>query len=109
MKDAKEGGASPVRTRQCENGPQVVEGDVALRQRALQPGLLEGGPLLLEGPSSAQVTLVDRWGWGVGGGQVMVLIKDRNRLRRTTVVKTCCAGESHDLVQFDWFDCFLVF
>lgn len=62
MKDAKEGGASPVLTRQRENGPQVVEGDVALGQRALQPGLLEGGPLLLQGPSAAQVTLVDRGG-----------------------------------------------
>lgn len=59
VKDAKEGGAPPVLTRQRENGPQVVEGDVALGQRAIQPGLLEGGPLLLQGPSAAQVTLVD--------------------------------------------------
>lgn len=68
MEDAKEGGASPVGARQREDGPQVVEGDVALGQRALQPGLLEGGPLLLQGPSAAQVALIDRRGGCQQGG-----------------------------------------
>lgn len=57
MEDPEEGGASPVRARQREDGAQVVEGDVALGQRALQPRLLEGGPLFLQGPSAAQVAL----------------------------------------------------
>lgn len=57
MKDAVEGRPPPVGPRQREDGPQVVEGDVALRQGALQPGFLEGGPLLLQGPGTAQITL----------------------------------------------------
>lgn len=68
MEDAEEGGASPVRARQREDGPQFVEGDVALGQRALQPGLLEGGPLLLQGPRAAQVALMDRRGQCQRGG-----------------------------------------
>lgn len=67
MEDAEEGGASPVLARQREDGPQVVEGDVALGQRAIQPGLLEGGPLLLQGPSAAQVALVGRRGTLLAG------------------------------------------
>ena len=57
MEDAIEGGAAPVLPRQCEDSPQVVEGDVALREGALQPGFLESGPLLLQGPGTTQIPL----------------------------------------------------
>lgn len=59
MEDAEEGGSAPVLARQREDGPQVVEGDVALGEGALQPGFLEGGPLLLQGPGSAQIPLME--------------------------------------------------
>lgn len=57
MEDAVERGSPPILARQREDGPQVVEGDVALGEGALQPGFLEGGPLLLQGPSTAQIPL----------------------------------------------------
>ena len=57
VEDAVEGGPPPVLARQREDGPQVVEGDVALGEGALQPGFLEGGPLLLQGPGTAQIPL----------------------------------------------------
>lgn len=50
MEDAIETSALPVRPRQGEDGPQVIKGDVALGERTHQPSLLEGGPLLLQGP-----------------------------------------------------------
>lgn len=82
VEDAEEGGASPVLPRQREDGPQVVEVDVALGQRALQPGLLEGGPLLLQGPSAAQVTLADRTGNSVKGDASASLVPRRGRRGR---------------------------
>lgn len=57
MEDAVEGGASPVLARQREHSSEVVEGDMALWEGALQPGFLEGGPLLLQGPGATQVPL----------------------------------------------------
>lgn len=57
MEDAIETSAPPVRPRQGEDGPQVIKGDVALGERTHQPGLLEGGPLLLQGPCATQVSL----------------------------------------------------
>lgn len=57
VEDAVEGGSAPVHARQREDGPQVVEGDVALGEGALQSGLLEGGPLLLQGPGATQIPL----------------------------------------------------
>lgn len=57
MEDAVERGSPPVLARQCEDGPQVVEGDVTLGEGALQPRFLEGGPLLLQGPGTAQIPL----------------------------------------------------
>lgn len=60
MKDAVEGRSSPVLTWQGEDSSEVVEGDVALRKRALQAGFLEGGPLLLQGPGTAQITLKEK-------------------------------------------------
>lgn len=60
VEDTVEGGSPPVLTRQREDGPQVVEGDVALGDGALQPGFLEGGPLLLQGPGTTQITLRER-------------------------------------------------
>lgn len=63
MEDAVEGGAPPVLPRQGEDGPQVVEGDVALGEGALQTSFLESGPLLLQGPGTTQIPLrVDRCG-----------------------------------------------
>lgn len=59
VEDAEEGGSAPVLARQREDGPQVVEGDVALGEGALQPGFLEGGPLLLQGPGAAQIPLME--------------------------------------------------
>lgn len=57
MEDAIEGGPSPILPRQGEDGPQVVEGDVAFWEGTLQPGFLEGGPFLLQGPGTTQVAL----------------------------------------------------
>lgn len=57
VEDAVERGPSPVLARQREDGPQVVEGDVTLWEGALQPGFLEGGPLLLQGPGTSQIPL----------------------------------------------------
>lgn len=57
VEDAVERGPSPVLARQGEDGPQVVKGDVALAEGALQPRFLEGGPLFLQGPGSTQVSL----------------------------------------------------
>lgn len=57
MEDAVERGPSPVLARQGEDGPQVVKGDVALAEGALQPRFLEGGPLFLQSPGSTQVSL----------------------------------------------------
>lgn len=57
MEDAIETSALPVRPRQGEDGPQVIKGDVALGERTHQPSLLEGGPLLLQGPCATQVSL----------------------------------------------------
>ena len=57
MEDAVKGGSPPVLARQREDGPQVVEGDVALGEGALQPSFLEGGPLLLQGPGATQIPL----------------------------------------------------
>lgn len=57
MEDPEEGGPAPVGARQGEDGPQVVEGDVALGEAALQTRLLEGGPLLLQSPGASQVPL----------------------------------------------------
>lgn len=57
VEDAVEGGSPPVLARQREDGPQVVEGDVTLGEGALQPGFLEGGPLLLQGPGTTQIPL----------------------------------------------------
>ncbi len=59
MEDAVEGGSPPVRARQSEDGPQVVEGDVTLGERALEPGFLEGGPLLLQRPGTTQIPLTE--------------------------------------------------
>lgn len=65
MEDAVERGPSPVLARQGEDGPQVVKGDVALAEGALQPCFLEGGPLFLQSPGSPQVSLrEDRPGQG---------------------------------------------
>lgn len=57
VEDAVEGGSPPILARQREDGPQVVEGDVTLGEGALQPGFLEGGPLLLQGPGTTQIPL----------------------------------------------------
>lgn len=57
MEDAVERGSSPVLAWQREDSPQVVEGDVTLWEGALQPGFLEGGPLLLKGPGTSQIPL----------------------------------------------------
>lgn len=57
VEDAIEGGGAPVGAWQGEDCPQVVEGDVSLGERTHQPGLLEGGPLLLQGPGAPQITL----------------------------------------------------
>lgn len=57
MEDAVEGGPPPVLARQREHSPEVVEGDVALWEGALQSGFLEGGPLLLQGPGTTQIPL----------------------------------------------------
>lgn len=57
VEDAEERGPTPVLARQGEDGPQVVEGDVALGEAALQPRFLEGGPLFLQSPGAAQVSL----------------------------------------------------
>lgn len=57
VEDAVEGGPPPVLPRQGEDGSQVVEIDVTLWEGALQPGFLEGGPLLLQGPGSTQIAL----------------------------------------------------
>lgn len=57
MEDAEERGPTPVLARQGEHGPQVVEGDVALGEAALQPRFLEGGPLFLQSPGAAQISL----------------------------------------------------
>lgn len=57
VEDPEEGGPAPVGARQGEDGPQVVEGDVALGEAALQTRLLEGGPLLLQSPGASQVPL----------------------------------------------------
>ncbi len=57
MEDAVEAGAPPVRPGQGEDGTQVIEGDVALGERTHQTSFLEGGPLLLQGPCAAQVSL----------------------------------------------------
>lgn len=57
VEDAEEGGPTPVLARQGEDGLQVVEGDVALGEAALQPRFLEGGPLFLQSPGAAQVSL----------------------------------------------------
>lgn len=59
VEDAVEGGRPPVLARQREHGSQVVEGDVALGEGALQAGFLEGGPLLLQGSGTAQIPLRD--------------------------------------------------
>lgn len=57
VEDAEERGPTPVLARQGEDSPQVVEGDVALGEAALQPRFLEGGPLFLQSPGAAQVSL----------------------------------------------------
>lgn len=57
MEDAIESGPPPVLPWQCEDSPQVVEGDVTLWEGALQPGFLECGPLLLQGPGTTQISL----------------------------------------------------
>lgn len=57
VEDAEEHGPAPVLTRQGEDSPQVVEGDVALGQATLQPRFLEGGPLFLQSPGATQVSL----------------------------------------------------
>lgn len=57
VEDAVERGSSPVLAWQREDSPQVVEGDVTLWEGALQPGFLEGGPLLLKGPGTSQIPL----------------------------------------------------
>lgn len=57
MEDAVESGPPPVLPRQSEDGSEVVERDVALGEGALQPCFLEGGPLLLQRPCTAQITL----------------------------------------------------
>lgn len=68
VEDTVERGSPPILAWQREDGPQVVEGHVALREGALQPGFLEGGPLLLQGPRTAQIPLredilglINRW------------------------------------------------
>lgn len=69
MEDAVECGPTPVLARQGEDGPQVVEGDMALGEGALQTRLLEGGPLFLQSPGATQVSLRED-----GSGQVKGLI-----------------------------------
>lgn len=58
MEEAEEAGALPVLfVGQGEDGPQLVEGDVAVWERAHQMSLLESGPLLLQGQSAPHISL----------------------------------------------------
>lgn len=57
MENAVERGSPPVLAWQGEDSPQVVEGHVTLGEGTLQTRFLEGGPLLLQGPSTTQISL----------------------------------------------------
>lgn len=74
VEDAEERGPTPVLARQGEDSPQVVEGDVALGEAALQPRFLEGGPLFLQSPGATQVSLR-----GDGSGRLNTSLMHSNR------------------------------
>lgn len=66
VEDAVEGGSSPILPGEREDRPQVVEGNMALWEGALQPGFLEGGPLLLQGSGATQIPLREETSDGNG-------------------------------------------